>query len=95
MLFRSSVTGSSGSVSGLTLNSSASSINPDNVTQNQIGYNTSVSLFGQTDGGLYSSAYNSSWIHQIYGDFRTGQIAVRGKNSGTWQSWRTILQTLW
>jgi hypothetical protein len=82
-----------GSVTGLTLTSSANNLNPDNVTQNQIGYNTSVSLFGQTDGGLYSSAYSSSWIHQIYGDFRSGQIAVRGKNNGTWQSWRTILDS--
>ena len=85
--------GSAGSVTGLTLNNSASPINPDNVTQNQIGYNTSVSLFGQTDGGLYSSAYSSSWIHQIYGDFRTGQIAIRGKNSGSWQAWRTVLDS--
>ena len=82
------------SVSGLTLTSSANGINPDNVTQNQIGYNTSVSLFGQTDGGLYSSAYSSSWIHQIYGDFRSGQIAIRGKNSGTWQAWRAVLDSV-
>ncbi len=80
-------------VTGLTLTSSANGINPDNVTQNQLGYNTSVSLFGQSDGGLYSSAYSSAWIHQIYGDFRTGQIAVRGKNSGTWQAWRTVLDS--
>ena len=88
-----SISGSAGSVSGLTLTSSANGINPDSVTQNQIGYNTSVSLFGQSDGGLYSSAYSSSWIHQIYGDFRTGQIAIRGKNSGSWQSWRTVLDS--
>ena len=88
-----SIDGSSGSVTGLTLNSSATPINPDNVTQNQLGYNTNVSLFGQTDGGLYSSAYSSNWIHQIYGDFRTGQIAIRGKNNGTWQSWRTVLDS--
>ena len=87
------VTGSSGSVSGLTINNASAPINPDNVTQNQIGYNTSVSLFGQSDGGLYSSSYSSSWIHQIYGDFRTGQIAIRGKNSGTWQAWRTVLDS--
>ena len=82
-----------GSVTGLTLTSSANGINPDNVTQNQIGYNTSVSLFSQTDGGLYSSAYSSVWIHQIYGDFRTGQIAIRGKNNGTWQAWRSVLDS--
>jgi hypothetical protein len=86
-----SVATSAGSVDGLTINNSGDPINPDNVTQNQIGYNTSVSLYGQTDGGLYSSAYSSSWIHQIYGDFRTGQIAIRGKNAGTWQDWRYVL----
>ena len=80
-------------LSGLTLSSGASAITPDNVTQNQLGYCNSVSLFGQTDGGLYSSAYSSAWIHQIYGDFRTGQVAVRGKNSGTWQAWRTLLDS--
>jgi hypothetical protein len=80
-------------LSGLTLNSSSAAINPDNVTQNQIGYNTNISLFGQTDGGLYSSAYGSNWIHQIYGDFRSGQIAIRGKNSGTWQAWRSVLDS--
>ena len=85
--------GSAGSVSGLTLTSSANGINPDSVTQNQLGYNNSVSLFGQADGGLYSSAYSSAWIHQIYGDFRTGQIAIRGKLSGTWQGWRIVLDS--
>ena len=87
------IAGSSTSVVGLTLNNSSNPINPNDVTQNQLGYNTSVSLFGQTDGGLYSSAHSSSWIHQIYGDFRSGQIAIRGKNSGTWQAWRTVLDT--
>ena len=83
--------GSAGSVDGLTINNSGAAINPDNVTQNQIGYNTNVDLLGQSDGGLYSSAYSSSWIHQIYGDFRSGQIAIRGKNNGTWQGWRIVL----
>jgi len=86
-----SIAGASTSVAGLTLNKDSVPINPNDVTQNQIGYNTSVSLFGQTDGGLYSSAHSSSWIHQIYGDFRTGQIAIRGKNSGTWQAWRRVV----
>ena len=85
--------GTASYLSGLTLSSSASPVNPDNVTKNQLGYDTSVALFGQGDGGLYSSAYDSSWIHQIHGDFRTGQIAIRGKNSGTWQAWRTVLDS--
>ena len=66
---------------------------PDNVTDNGTGYTTSVSLFGQTDGALYSQAYSSSWVHQVFGDYRTGQLAVRGKNNGTWQSWRTVLDS--
>jgi hypothetical protein len=46
-----------------------------------------------TDGALYSQAYSSSWQHQIAADYRSGQIALRGKNSGTWQSWRTVLDS--
>jgi hypothetical protein len=79
--------------SNITSTSSSNPVAPDSVTQNQIGYTNSLSILGQTDGALYSSAYSSSWIHQIYGDFRTGQIAIRGKNSGTWQAWRTVLDS--
>lgn len=43
-----------------------------------------------TDGALYSQAYNSSWQHQIYGDYRTGIMYTRGKNSGTWQTWKRV-----
>jgi len=43
-----------------------------------------------TDGALYSQIYSSAWQHQIAGDYRSGRIAVRGKNSGTWQSWKKI-----
>jgi hypothetical protein len=81
------------SVSGLTINNVNTPINPTNVTQNQIGYANSLSILGQTDGGLYTAAYDSSWMHQIFGDFRSGQIAVRGKNSGTFQAWRTVLDS--
>jgi len=63
----------------------------DSYTTNGVGYVNGTSLFSQSDGGLYASAYSTSWVHQIYGDFRTGQIAVRGKNSGTWQAWRVVL----
>jgi hypothetical protein len=79
----------------LTLNYDAAPISADSVTQNQLGYvNGNISLFGQSDGGLYSSAYSSSWIHQIFGDFRTGQIAVRGKSSNTWGAWRIVLDSV-
>jgi hypothetical protein len=60
---------------------------------NGIGYSNGYTLFGQTDGAVYCSTYNASWQHQINGDFRTGQIAIRGKNSGTWQAWRVVLDS--
>ena len=83
--------GSAGSVDGLTINNSGNVANPNTVTQNQIGYNDSIALFGQSDGGLHTSAYSSAWMHQIFGDFRSGQIAIRGKNSGTFGDWRIVV----
>lgn len=43
-----------------------------------------------TDGALYSQRYSDSWQHQIAGDYREGNIAVRGKNSGTWSRWKPV-----
>lgn len=48
---------------------------------------------GATDGVIYAEKYSDNWIHEIYGDYRTGQIAVRGKNNGTWQAWRKVLDS--
>ena len=53
-------------------------------------YGLGGSVGSQSDGGLYVAGYSTSWYHEIYGDFRTGGLAVRGKYSGTWQSWRNI-----
>lgn len=72
---------------------SSNGANPDTINNNGTGYVTSVSLFGQTDGALYSQAYSTSWVHQIFGDYRTGQLAVRGRNSGTLTSWRAVLDS--
>ena len=89
-----SITGGAASLSNFTAAYSANPITPDSPpTMDAIGYCNSISLFGQGDGGLYSAGYSTSWYHQIFGDFRTGQIAIRGKNSGTWQSWRTVLDS--
>lgn len=66
-------------------------ISPDSVVNNCHIYANSLSLFGQTDGALYAQAHSSAWVHEIYGDYRTGQLAVRGKNNGSWTSWRIIL----
>ena len=54
------------------------------------GYIHTSSAAGYADGGLFVAAYSSSWVSQIFSNFRTGEIAVRGKNSGTWQGWRTV-----
>jgi hypothetical protein len=52
---------------------------------------SSTNLTGNaTDGALFSQAYSSEWQHQIYGDYRTGIMYARGKNSGTWQSWKRV-----
>jgi hypothetical protein len=63
-------------------------------TESCVSYISGISLLGQVDGALYSHVYSSSWKHNIYGDYRTGQIAVRGKNNGTWQPWRTVLDSV-
>jgi len=75
---------------------SNSGVNADTLDSNGVTYYTSgVTNFSgnATDGALYSQAYSSSWQHQIAGDYRSGQIALRGKNNGTWQSWRTVLDS--
>jgi len=72
---------------------SSSSFVVDTQATNGIGYSTGYNLFGQTDGAVYASTYSADWQHQINGDFRSGQIAIRGKNSGTWQPWRTVLDS--
>jgi hypothetical protein len=52
---------------------------------------SSTNLTGNaSDGALYSQIYSSSWQHQIYGDYRTGIMYARGKNNGTWQSWKRV-----
>ena len=67
--------------------------NADTINSNGISYYTSgVTNFSgnATDGALYSQQYSSSWQHQIAADYRSGQIAVRGKNNGTWTSWNKV-----
>jgi len=86
-----SISGAAASVTTLTLGYSTSSVSLTAAMQNQLGYVAGVSLLGQTDGGLYQAGYDTtSWKHQIFGDFRTGQILIRGQNSGTFQAWRTV-----
>jgi hypothetical protein len=75
---------------------SNSAVNADTIDSNGISYYTGgVTNFSgnSTDGALYSQRFNTSWQHQIAGDYRSGQIALRGRNNGTWQSWRTVLDS--
>lgn len=81
-------------LSGFTNSNSGSPISgADALTNNGIAYVNNISLYSQTDGALYTQAYSTHWIHQIYGDYRTGQIAVRGKQSNAWQNWRAVLDS--
>jgi hypothetical protein len=68
----------------------------DTINSNGISYYTAgVTNFSgnATDGALYSQRYSDSWQHQIAGDYRSGMIAVRGKNNGTWTAWKTIIDS--
>ena len=66
----------------------------DSATTNGIYYVTGTSgIYNQSDGVAFVQGYNASWVTQIYQDYRTGQIAVRGKNNGTWQAWRKVLDS--
>ena len=72
---------------------SNSGIDADTLNSNGITYYTrGVTNFSgnASDGALYSQAYSSIWQHQIAGDYRSGQIAVRGKNNNTWQAWKKV-----
>lgn len=55
--------------------------------------NGTSGILSQNDGAAYVNKYSDSWLHEIYGDYRTGHIAVRGKNNGTWKDWLTVLDS--
>jgi hypothetical protein len=89
-------TGTTDNIGGIQFRNTGSNAgtNADTIDSNGITYYTAgVSNFSgnATDGALYSQRYSTVWQHQIAGDYRSGQIAVRGRNAGTWTSWRTIL----
>ena len=88
------VNGTAVALAGFTNSNSANPIaGADTATQNGVGYVSGMSLFGQTDGALHTQAYNANYVAQIFQDYRTGQMAARGKNNGTWTAWRTMLDT--
>lgn len=72
-------------------NSSSIGLDPGS---NYIGYVGSLTKaawnYNQTDGAMYTQFYSASWKHEIYADYRTGHMSVRGKNNGTWQNWYSV-----
>ena len=75
-------------------NTTTSATAVDSATTNGIYYvNGTSDVYNQSDGAAFVQAYSASWVAQIYQDYRTGQIALRGKNNGTWQSWRKVLDS--
>jgi len=76
--------------STFTSRNSGNAIAINSATSNMTGYTNGSSDAGYADGGLFVAAYNSSWVSQIFSNFRTGEISVRGKNSGTWKDWRFV-----
>ena len=71
---------------------STENVGIDSTSSTGIGYVTGSSGTGLfSDGALYRQSYSDAWTHEIYGDYRTGQIAVRGKNNGTWGNWRIVM----
>lgn len=92
-----STAGSADQIDGIGIrNTNTSGVAANTLDSNGFTYVTDVdgsssNLTGNsTDGALYSQIYSSSWQHQIYGDYRTGIMYVRGKNSNTWQSWKRV-----
>ena len=81
-------------IADIVSSNSGSPVAADTTTKNGFYYvGSNISLFGQTDGALFVQAYDNTWASQIYQDYRTGQLAIRGRNSGTWQAWRTVLDS--
>ena len=80
-------------LSGFT-NTTTSATAIDSAIQNGILYVSGTSgIYNVSDGSCFVQAYSSSWVSQIYQDYRSGQIALRSKNNGTWQPWRKVLDS--
>ena len=48
-------------------------------------------LYNQADGVIIANKYSNSWITEIFQDYRTGRLAVRGKTTNGWTDWTRIL----
>lgn len=85
--------GTATKLSGFT-NTTTSATAIDSAIQNGIFYvNGTSGIYNVADGSCFVQAYSSNWVTQIYQDYVSGQIALRSKKSGTWQSWRKVLDS--
>jgi hypothetical protein len=75
---------------GFTSRDSSNPLAVDSITTNTVGYTNQSTAAGFADGGLFTAAYSTSWVSQIFSNFRDGHISVRGKNNGTWQPWHKV-----
>lgn len=62
----------------------------DSSTSNNIGYISGSNPSSHGDGSIYTAAYSSSWVSQIFSDYRSSNLWTRTRNNGTWQSWYQI-----
>jgi hypothetical protein len=74
---------------GFTSRNSSNALAVDSTNTNTVGYTNASSAAGYSDGGLFTAAYSTSWVSQIFSNFRTGALSSRGKDNGTWGAWRT------
>jgi hypothetical protein len=77
-----------------TSRNSGNAIAIDSVVDNMVGYVNTSTAAGFADGAGFSAAYSSSWVGQLFVDFRTGKLSTRGKNNGTWQAHRFMWDNL-
>lgn len=78
--------------------STATVVDYANPSVNTIGYVAGLNLFGvnnlgQFEGALYAQVASSTKSYELYGDYGTGQLAVRGRVGAAWTAWRGILDS--
>ena len=77
-------------LSGFTNTTTTGTAINDAITNGHYYVTGTSDIYGITDGAAFVQAYSVNYVAQIYQDYRTGQIALRGKTSGTWQAWRKV-----
>lgn len=83
--------GVAASVTGLIL-SAAVSIGGDPASS-AIGYASGLGALGVSSGALYCQVQSADYKAEIFQDYITGRLAVRGKANGTWGSWLTVIDS--